>query len=65
MTSGMTAPASVPQEMIVESFHQSVPSPRSAIVRPETTKVSPIDTIEVSHTRNVSGCSKFIRSASA
>jgi hypothetical protein len=29
--SGMIAPASVPQVMIVESFHQSVPSPRSAM----------------------------------
>ena len=36
-TSGMIAPASVPQVMMVESFHQSVPSPRSGISRYETT----------------------------
>ena len=30
-SSGITAPASVPQVMIVDSFHQSVPSPRSGI----------------------------------
>ena len=28
-TSGMIAPASVPQVMMAESFHQSVPSPSS------------------------------------
>ena len=32
-SSGMTAPASVPQVMIVESFHHRVPSPRSRISR--------------------------------
>src|SRR5262245_44655333 len=62
ITSGRTAPASVPQLMIAESFHQSVPSPRPAIVTYETTNVSAIETIDVSHTRNVSGCSKFILS---
>src|SRR5262245_14334357 len=36
-TSGMIAPASVPQVMIVESFHQSVPSPRPPISSYETT----------------------------
>ncbi len=30
-SSGMIAPASVPQVMTVESFHQSEPSPRSGI----------------------------------
>ena len=30
-SSGMIAPASVPQVMTVESFHQSDPSPRSGI----------------------------------
>jgi hypothetical protein len=30
-SSGMIAPASVPQVMIVDSFHHSVPSPRPAI----------------------------------
>ena len=32
-TSGMIAPASVPQVMMVESFHHIVPSPRSAMSR--------------------------------
>src|SRR6185436_9630058 len=36
-SSGMMAPASVPHVMIVESFHQSVPSPRSEIRMAETT----------------------------
>ena len=35
--SGMIAPASVPQVMTVDSFHQSEPSPRSGIRRYETT----------------------------
>src|SRR5262249_44247321 len=65
MTSGMIAPASVPQLMMAESFHQSVPSPRPAISTYDTTNVSAIDTSEVSHTRNVSGCSKFILSTFA
>ena len=34
-SSGMIAPASVPQVMTVESFHHSVPSPRSGISRYE------------------------------
>jgi hypothetical protein len=33
MTSGMMAPASVPQLMMVDSFHQSVPSPSWGIMR--------------------------------
>ena len=36
-SSGMMAPASVPQVMMVDSFHHSVPSPRSEISRFETT----------------------------
>ena len=37
-SSGMIAPASVPQVMIVDSFHHSVASPpRSGISRYETT----------------------------
>jgi K(+)-stimulated pyrophosphate-energized sodium pump len=36
MSSLMLAPASVPHVMIVDSFHQSVPSPRSAIRMFET-----------------------------
>ena len=31
--SGMMAPASVPQVMTVDSFHQRVPSPRPGIMR--------------------------------
>ena len=53
MTSGMMAPASVPQVMMVESFHQSESSPtgpRRGISRYETTKVTPTETSEVSHT---------------
>ena len=59
-SSGMIAPASVPQVMMVESFHQSVPSPRSAIRSQETTYVIATETIEVSQTSEVSGASKFI-----
>ena len=33
ITSGMIAPASVPQVMMVESFHHSEPSPRSGMSR--------------------------------
>src|SRR5689334_5625519 len=61
--SGMIAPASVPQVMTAESFHQSVPSPSSGIIIFDTTKVATTDRIEVSHTRKVSGASKFILSA--
>src|SRR5215475_11820035 len=60
ITSGMIAPASVPQLMIAESFHQRVPSPRFPRSNAETTNVATIDTIEVSQTRNVSGASKSI-----
>src|SRR5262245_10242237 len=66
MTSGMIAPASVPQLMMAESFHHSVGSPcRSGISAQDTRNVRAIDTSEVSHTRNVSGCSKFILSTLA
>src|SRR5437588_12220643 len=62
--SGMTAPASVPQVMMLDSFHHIVVSPpRLGIIRYETTYVRATETIEVSHTRNVSGASKFILSA--
>ena len=60
----MIAPASVPHVMMSESFHQSVSSPpRSGMSRYETTKVKTTETIEVSHTSDVSGASKFILSA--
>src|SRR4051812_11203558 len=46
-SSGMMAPASVPQVMIVASFHQSDSSPRSAISRWETTYVRATDNTDV------------------
>src|SRR5215510_6917553 len=62
-SSGMIAPASVPHEMIADSFHHrpngSAESPLP-IRRYDTMKVSRTETIEVSHTSTVSGCSKFI-----
>ena len=62
-SSGMMAPASVPQVMIMPSFHQSVPSPSSGIRRYDTTKVIATETRDVIQTRDVSGASKFILSA--
>ncbi len=61
--SGMIAPASVPHVMTAESFHHSEPSPRSGIITFDTMNVSTTERIDVSHTRNVSGASKFILSA--
>src|SRR5687768_16668813 len=61
--SGMIAPASVPQVIMVESFHQSVPSPSSGMSRYDDRYVSATETIDVSHTSEVSGVSKFIFSA--
>jgi hypothetical protein len=55
----MIAPARVPHEMMSESFHQSVPSPRSGISMFETTNVAASETSEVIQTSQVSGCSKF------
>src|SRR5262245_58677318 len=65
-SSGMMAPASVPQLMISDSFHQSVGSPPMfGISSRDTTNVRMTETIEVSQTSDVSGASKFIASASA
>src|SRR5262245_10544195 len=62
-SSGMIAPANVPQEMMLESFHQSVESPASSgIISLDTAKVITIETMEVIQTREVSGPSKFISS---
>src|SRR5689334_8079112 len=62
--SGMMAPASVPQVITVESFHQMVVLPAiSGINAYETMYVMTTETIEVSQTRKVSGASKFILSA--
>src|SRR6478609_8790461 len=59
----MIAPARVPQLMMAESFHHSVPSPRSLINRFETTKVSASDASEVIQTNQVSGASKLTLAA--
>src|SRR6478672_10959 len=61
--SGMIAPASVPHVMTADSFHHSVPSPRSGIIALDTMNVRITERIDVSQTRNVSGASKFILSA--
>ena len=59
-SSGMIAPASVPQVMMVDSFHHMVVSPpRFGISRFETTKVTATERIEVIHTSEVSGASKL------
>ena len=61
-SSGMMAPASVPQEMIDGQLppQRSVVRPVSGIIILETMKVRMMDTIEVSHTSDVSGASKFM-----
>src|SRR5215831_20367959 len=61
VNSGMSAAASVPQEMMVESRHHSPPE-KSANIQRDTTKVTTIDNSEVVHTRLVSGASKSILS---
>src|SRR5262245_58429218 len=63
-SSGIIAPAAVPHEMMIDSFHHSEASPlRVGTIRYETTKVRMIETTEVMMTRLVSGFSKFIVSA--
>src|SRR5437773_6914833 len=64
-SSGMIAPASVPHVMTVESFHHSVPSPRSLTRTHEARYVVATDTNDVSHTSRVSGASKFMRATPA
>src|SRR3954463_2991171 len=61
--SGMIAPASVPHVMTADSFHHKVPSPSVGIIALETMNVSVTERIDVNHTRNVRGASKFILSA--
>src|SRR5260370_35522857 len=59
--SGMMAPARVPQEMIVASFHHcelSVPS--VGMITDETRYVSAMERAEVIQTREVSGASEVI-----
>src|SRR5215475_4145231 len=64
-SSGMMAPASVPQVMISDSFHQSVLLPPTVqISTAETKKVRTTETTEVSQTSEVSGNSKLNASAS-
>src|SRR5205807_3904697 len=60
--SGMIAPASVPHVMTADSFHHSEPSPSVGIIIFDTMNVSTTERIDVSHTRNVRGASKFILS---
>src|SRR5437762_9733067 len=64
VNSGISAPATVPQEMMAESTHHklgwgwpaaSVKSPRSSLL---AMKVIAMETAEVSHTKCVSGASK-------
>src|SRR6185312_10453515 len=64
-SSGINAPANVPHVITVAIFHHIVPSPNSGSSSFETTYVSTIDTIDVNHTSDVSGDSKFILSAAA
>src|SRR5437763_1136120 len=60
-SSGIIAPASVPQEMMVESFHHSVLSfPRLGMISLETMKVRVMETNEVIQTSEVSGASKLV-----
>src|SRR5262245_21943704 len=61
VSSGISAAASVPQEIIVESFHHS-PPPRVPSIHFDTTNVTAIESREQSHTRLVRGASKLILS---
>src|SRR3954468_9342094 len=57
-SSGMTAPASVPHEMMLASFHHSVASLASCgMISYEARYVSTIEMTDVSHTSDVSGAS--------
>src|SRR5882724_10916480 len=61
--SGIMAPASVPQEMMVASFHHCVESPpRVRMMIEEMMKVTATEISDVSHTSQVRGVSKFILS---
>src|SRR5437764_1562337 len=63
-SSGMIAPASVPQVMMVESFHHIVASlPSVGMSRCEMKYVKAMEMIDVSHTSDVSGASKLNLSA--
>ena len=61
-SSGMIAPARVPQVTTVDSCHQSeLFPPRSGISSSDRMYVSTTETIEVTHTSSVSGASKCMR----
>ena len=63
VSSGISAAASVPHEMMVESFHHRPVGRGRASIQPfDAAKVTTIDSSEVSHTRLVSGASKSILS---
>src|SRR6185295_18910113 len=65
-SSGMMAPAAVPQVMIRESFHHQESSPAMVGMSIfEATKARATETTLVRTTRLVSGCSKFILGALA
>src|SRR5437899_12769708 len=49
-SSGMMAPASVPQVMTVESLYQSVPSPSPGMRSPDTREARATEMREVNHT---------------
>ena len=61
VNSGITAAASVPHEMIMDSVNQTLP-PSGASSHLDTANVTPIDRIEQTQTRLVSGASKSILS---
>ena len=61
-SSGIRAPAKVPQLTITDNFHHSPPG-RSPMSNAEVAKVSTMQVIEVSQTRLLSGRSKSISSA--
>src|SRR5688572_14555629 len=65
-SSGMIAPASVPQLMMADSCHHRFVLPAiSGISSFDARNVRPTETSEVIHTSHVSGCSKFIALALA
>src|SRR3954471_12480590 len=58
---GITVPARVPHEIISESFHHKVSlPPKVGIINFETMKVAMMEKIEVIHTSDVKGISKFM-----
>ena len=62
-SSGMSAPARVPQLTISDSFHH-IPSGSPSISAAEVPKVHAMHSTEVSHTSDVRGASKSISAAS-